>query len=230
MIIALEFGKKAVLTLFLRLITFRLLLFIKFNTKINQKPITYLRKCVHLHQETYKPTFKINEIMTKEDEADVQRLLKNVDVTELMDMLMKHGNRYSRRILKFFRWFCKYVPVVLMCFHAYGIWEFSQHQREMFIPYAENTPCYLYIYFMVYILPMVAILASRFFFLCWRYRIPFFYFFGINAAHIVEWSWYTTNDMVDSCYTVMVVTAMFYIYGFADMFISRTKLGRKICA
>lgn len=56
--------------------------------------------------------------MTKEDEAEVQRLLKNVDVTELMDMLMKHGNRYSRRILKFFRWFCKYVPVVLMCFHA----------------------------------------------------------------------------------------------------------------
>lgn len=69
--------------------------------------------------------------MTKEDEADVQRLLKNVDVTELMDMLMKHGNRYSRRILKFFRWLCKYMPVILMCFHAYGIWEFSQHHREM---------------------------------------------------------------------------------------------------
>lgn len=41
--------------------------------------------------------------MTKEDEAEVQRLLNNVDVTELMDMLKKHGNRYSRRILKFFR-------------------------------------------------------------------------------------------------------------------------------
>lgn len=40
--------------------------------------------------------------MTKEDEAEVQRLLNNVDVTELMDMLKKHGNRYSRRILKFF--------------------------------------------------------------------------------------------------------------------------------
>lgn len=87
--------------------------------------------------------------MTKEDEAEVQRLLKNVDVTELMNMLMKHRNRYSRRILKFFRWFCKYVPVILMCFHAYGIWDFSQHPREMFIPYAENAPCYIYIYFMV---------------------------------------------------------------------------------
>lgn len=94
----------------------------------------------------------------------------------------------------------------------------------------ENFPCYLFIYFMVYVLPMVLILASRFFFLCWRYRIPFFYFASINAAHIVEWSWYTTNDMIDSCFTIMVVTAMFYIYGFFDIFISRSKLGRKICA
>lgn len=77
---------------------------------------------------------------------------------------------------------------------------------------------------------MVTILASRFFFLCQWYRIPFMYYLGINAAHIVEWSWYTTKNMIDSCFTVMVVTALFYLYGFADMFISRTKLGRKICA
>lgn len=161
---------------------------------------------------------------------NVQRLIKDIDVTELMGMFMKYGNRYSRRILKFFRWFCKYVPIIIMCFHAYGMWDFSQHPREMFITNKENFPCYLFIYFMVYILPMVLILASRFFFLCWRYRIPFFYFASINAAHIVEWSWYTTNDMIDSCFTIMVVTAMIYIYGFFDMFISRTKLGRKICA
>ncbi len=168
--------------------------------------------------------------MTLEQEAEVQRLIKDIDVTELMGMLMRHGNRYSRRILKFFRWYCKYMPIGLMCFHAYGIWEFSQHPREMFIPYEENMPCYLFIYFMIYILPMVTILASRFFFLCWRYRIPFFYFFGINAAHIVEWSWYTTQEMVDSCYTVMIVTGMFYLYGFSDMIINKTKAGRKICS
>lgn len=168
--------------------------------------------------------------MTEEQEAEVQRLIKDIDVTELMGMLMKHGNRYSRRILKFFRWYCKYMPVCLMCFHAYGIWDFSLHPREMFIPYDENMPCYIFIYFMIYILPMVTILASRFFFLCWYYRIPFFYFFWMNAAHIVEWNWYTTNDMVDSCYTVMIVTGMFYLYGFADTFIKQTKMGRKICS
>ena len=59
---------------------------------------------------------------------------------------------------------------------------------------------------------------------------PFFYFASINAAHIVEWSWYTTKDMIDSCFTIMVVTAIFYLYSFVDLFISRSKLGRKICA
>lgn len=168
--------------------------------------------------------------MTQEQEAEVQRLIKDIDVTELMGMLMKHGNRYSRRILKFFRGFCKYAPIIVMVFHAYGIWDFSQHPREMFIPYDENLPCYLFIYFMLYIFPMVIILASRFFYLCWRYRIPFFYFFGINAAHIVHWSWYTTNDMIESCYTIMFLTCMFYLYGLGEMFITKSKIGRKICA
>lgn len=114
--------------------------------------------------------------MNKEDESDLLKWLQDKDVSEVMSLLMKHGNRYSRRILKFFRWFCKYVPIIIMCFHAYGMWDFSQHPREMFITNNENFPCYLFIYFMVYILPMVLILASRFFYLCWRYRIPFFYF------------------------------------------------------
>ena len=30
--------------------------------------------------------------MTLEQEAEVQRLIKDIDVTELMRMLMKHGN------------------------------------------------------------------------------------------------------------------------------------------
>ena len=41
--------------------------------------------------------------MNKEDEGDLLRWLQDKDVSEVMDLLMKHGNRYSRRILKFFR-------------------------------------------------------------------------------------------------------------------------------
>ena len=168
--------------------------------------------------------------MSKDDEDNLLRWLQDKDVSEVMNLLMKHGNRYSRRILKFFRGFCKWMPIVIMIFHAYGMWDFSQHPKEMFIPYAENTPCYLFIYFMLYIFPIVIILASRFFYLCWRYRIPFFYFFGVNAVHIVYWSWYTTNEMIMACYTIMLLTAMFYVYGFCEMFITKNKFGKKICS
>lgn len=133
----------------------------KFNTKKSENQSLLLENA-YLCGINLLNQLKYNKLMTKEDEAEVQRLLKNVDVTELMDLLMKHGNRYSRRILKFFRWFCKYVPITIMLFHAYGMWDFSQHPREMFITNNENFPCYLFIYFMIYILPMVAILASRF--------------------------------------------------------------------
>ena len=70
--------------------------------------------------------------MTQEQEAEVQRLVKDIDVTELMGMIMKHGNRYSRRILKFFRWFCKYIPFSIMCFHGYGIWDFSRKRLRVY--------------------------------------------------------------------------------------------------
>ena len=69
--------------------------------------------------------------MNKEDEENLLKWLKDKDVSEVMDLLMRHGNRYSRRILKFFRWFCKYVPITIMLFHAYGMWNFSQHPSEM---------------------------------------------------------------------------------------------------
>lgn len=41
--------------------------------------------------------------MTKEDEDNLLRWLQDKDISEVMDLLMKHCNRYSRRILKFFR-------------------------------------------------------------------------------------------------------------------------------
>lgn len=39
--------------------------------------------------------------MNKEDEDNLLKWLKDKDVSEVMDLLMRHGNRYSRRILKF---------------------------------------------------------------------------------------------------------------------------------
>lgn len=36
--------------------------------------------------------------MNKEDESDLLKWLQDKDVSEVMSLLMKHGNRYSRRI------------------------------------------------------------------------------------------------------------------------------------
>ena len=167
-------------------------------------------------------------LMTKEDEERCMAMLEGMDVSEVMGVLMRRGNRYSRRILKFFRWFCKWVPAVIMCFHMYGMWNFGHNPREMFEPNEENAVCYAFIYFMLYLLPMVIILASRFFFLCWRYRVPFFYYFGVNAVHLCYWSWYTTNEMVMSHYALMVMVGCFYAYGLADDFVNKTRIGRRL--
>ena len=165
--------------------------------------------------------------MNKEDEDNLLNWLKDKDVSEVMSLLMKHGNMYSRRILKFFRWFCKWVPVFIMCVHVYGMLEFASHPREMIIPIKGNTTCYMFIYLMVYIMPMVIILASRFFFLCWRYRIPFFYYFGVNAIHIVHGSVFTTNSMIMSHYALFAMIALIYVYAFSDIFLN-TYVGRRL--
>lgn len=161
-------------------------------------------------------------------QEQIVALMSGMDISEVMNAYMSSGRGYSRRILRFFKWVSKWVPMGIMLFHGYGIWEFSQHPREMLITLPGNEACYLFIYAMVYVLPMVIILASRFFWLCWRYRIPFFYYFGVNAIHIGYGSIFTTNDMVMSHVCLWIMIACFYLYGFIDMFIRRTRIGRKI--
>lgn len=165
--------------------------------------------------------------MTKKEEDELVHWMQGKDVTEVLAILMRSGNRYNRRILKFFRWFCKWIPVFIMFVHAYGMLEFANHPREMIIPIKGNTACYMFIYLMVYIMPMVIIFASRFFFLCWRYRIPFFYYFGVNAIHICYGSIFTTKDMVMAEYSIMLMTALFYVYGFFELFLG-SKCGKHI--
>ena len=87
--------------------------------------------------------------MTKEEQEEVMELLRGRDVSDVLGVLMHTGNRYSRRTLRFFRWFCKWVPVMIMLFHMYGMWDFGNNPREMFLVHEENAACYAFIYFMV---------------------------------------------------------------------------------
>lgn len=168
--------------------------------------------------------------MKKEDERQVLAAIEGKDIAEVLALLSNVGNRYSRRILKFFRWFCKWMPVVIMLAHWIAMIDFGDNHFDMFETHDDNWMSYAFTYFMLYVLPMVIILASRFFWLCWRYRIPFFYFFGVNAIHIGYWSWYTTNQMVMSHYCLMIMVVAFYTYGAADWVVNNTKWGRRIFA
>lgn len=161
------------------------------------------------------------------EEERLKALLRGKDVSEVVNLMLNAGNTYNRRILRFFRWFCKWVPIAIMLAHWYGLYDFSQHPRDMFILDSENTACYMWIYFMVYLLPMVIIAASRFFFLCWRYRIPFFYFFGVNALHICYGTLFTTNEMVTPHYALVLFIALLYAYGLGEVCLN-TRLGRKL--
>lgn len=101
--------------------------------------------------------------MNDDDKRMFLALVKGKDISEIMSLLAESGNQYSRRILRFFRWFCKWVPILIMTAHMYGVFDFSRNPKEMFEVHKANYACYAFIYTMVYILPMVIILASRFF-------------------------------------------------------------------
>lgn len=159
--------------------------------------------------------------MTKEEERRILAAVDGKDVAEVLGVLMCTGNVYSRRILRFFRWFCKWVPVFLMLLHGAAMLDFCGNDYDMFVTYGDNWASYAFTYFMLYVLPMVIILASRFFYLCWKYRVPFFYFFGVNAIHIGYWSWYTTNEMVAAHVCLMVMIAGFYVYGLVDWYCTK---------
>lgn len=166
--------------------------------------------------------------MTEQEEDVLLRYADKHDISDVMKVLMHSRNRYSKRKLKFFKWFCKWIPIVLMCAHGAAMLDFSQNHYDMFKPYDDNWMSYVFTYVMLYILPMVIVLASRFFYLCWRYQIPFFYFAGVNAIHLCYWSWYTTNEMAMAHRVLIVFIAGLYLWGFAELFFD-TKIGRRIC-
>lgn len=98
--------------------------------------------------------------------------LKGLDVSEIVNLIILSGRGYSAKLLKFFKWYCQVMPVFIMVFHIACMYVFAQHSKEMGKWYEENMLCYAFIYFAVYIHPMIIIPASRFFWLCYRYRIP----------------------------------------------------------
>lgn len=164
----------------------------------------------------------------REDEKrTLARLLEGKDVSEVMNIMLSESKSYNRRILRFFRWFCKWIPICIMVAHWIGLLDFKESQRDTLMLKDESLFCDAWAYFMMYVLPLVIIVASRFFFLCWKYRIPFVYFWGVNAIHLCYASLVTTREMVMGHFVIIAMVLITYLYALTDEFM-KTKLGRKI--
>lgn len=105
--------------------------------------------------------------------------MRNISTTSVSSTL-------NRSIFFFYEKALRYVPILLMLCHWYGVYSFHDNPREIVIDIRENEECIAYLYFMVYIFPVVFMLpASHFFKLCWIWRIPFVYIIGTNAIRIL---------------------------------------------
>ena len=110
--------------------------------------------------------------------------MRNISTTSVNSTL-------NRSIFFFYEKALRYVPILLMLCHWYGVYSFHDNPREIVIDIRENEECIAYLYFMVYIFPVVFMLpASHFFKLCWIWRIPFVYIIGTNAIRIYYRSWF----------------------------------------
>lgn len=70
----------------------------------------------------------------------------------------------NRSIFFFYSKALRYVPVSLMLCHWYGVYSFHDNPREILIDIRENEECIAYLYFMVYIFPVVFMLPASHFF------------------------------------------------------------------
>lgn len=128
----------------------------------------------------------------------------------------------SRSIVSFYDWLMRYVPIGIMLAHWYGTWDFHHQPRPILLDNKDNEACVAFIYFMVYVFPLLSMLpASHFFRLCWIYRIPFYYLIGVNIIRLLYRKWMITSDMMPENYYLILLTIMMYIYAFAKLSFTR---------
>ena len=89
---------------------------------------------------------------------------------------------------------------------------------------AYNGNCIIWIYFLAYIyMPLCMLPVSFFFRYCWIFRIPFLYFFGINAIRLYYQHWLITPEQLEMHHVFIIFTLILYAYGFIKIAITRSK-------
>ena len=131
----------------------------------------------------------------------------------------------SRKIWRFYELLAKWAPILLMLGHWYGVWTMGTIPRPTITDTAYNGNCIIWIYVLAYIyMPLSMIPVSFFFRYCWIYRIPFFYFLGINAIRLYYQHWLITPEQLEMHHVFIIFTLMLYAYGFIKIALSRSKI------
>lgn len=109
-----------------------------------------------------------------------------------------------------------------MATHWACLWDFGGSDRASLVLTRGSLLCDGWAYFMMYVLPLVITVAGRFFLLCWKYRIPFMYFLGVNAIHLWYMNPVTTREMIAPHIAVIGVVCIAYLFALGDELGKRT--------
>nr|DAE06140.1 MAG TPA: hypothetical protein [Podoviridae sp. ct5bO8] len=130
----------------------------------------------------------------------------------------------SRKIWRFYELLAKWAPIPLMLWHWYGVWDYGHCPRPTILDTNDNGNCIIWIYFLAYIyMPLCMLPVSFFFRYCWIFRIPFLYFFGINAIRLYYQHWLITPEQLEMHHVFIIFTLILYAYGFIKIAITRSK-------
>lgn len=128
----------------------------------------------------------------------------------------RNANTMEHGIWYFYKYGIGIAAIILMLTHWYGVYDYSCMPRPVVIDTEQNGHCIIWIYCLAYVyMPMMMIPASKFFRQCWLWRVPYVYFFGINAIRIAYGHWLIRYEMIDAHEAMIIMTIIVYIYGLA---------------
>lgn len=124
----------------------------------------------------------------------------------------------DRRIFGLYQFGIKWVPVFLMLGHWYGVWDYGYQPRPTILDTEQNGNCIIWLYCLAYVyMPIAMLPASYFFKYCWLFRVPFIYFFGVNAIRLYYQHWLITPEQLEGHHIIIILTIILYAYGFTKI-------------
>lgn len=140
---------------------------------------------------------------------------EDLDVKSALQRIVDFGGRRKR--VQRSLWRAKWLPVILMLYRWYGVFDFYSNPREIFMDYRENEFAVMWVYTAEYIvLPYYIWDKAKNHELCFRWKIPAMYLFAINLEHIYFDSIIITMDMIYFEFVLIGLTLLLYLFAFIN--------------